>query len=641
MLLTPVVMSAQIVTQKGVAYRYNGEQPRTPLGNVTISYDANKRTTVSGEQDGAFSLTLDGRRMGDRIGLVTVKKREMMVFNQQAVDEWSVRKEPLMLILCNADEFERQKENFINIGRRKAKKEYERQKAELQAQLDESKIQLAEYESRLDKAYEDLDRLNKEIEKYADELARVDRSEIEAGMREVLSLYEQGEVEKALKKLEGLNLTEGFEKTLSRKAYHEQGMETAVKDSAMYVNEIKSAAKVYQNSGEYEKAGEYLKLLADKLHTVDDNWAYAYFCDNQNNFKDAEIYYQQVLALLDRQTDKESLGYQSQKASLLNNLAILYSDTQRLADAEKMYKEALETYRRLAQANPQAYESDVAGTQNNLANLYYATQRLADAEKMFLSALAIRERLAQANPQAYEPDVAHTMNNLANLYSDTQRFDDAEKMFLSALAICERLAQANPQAYEPGVAQTQYNIGLLKVNQEQYTDAIPAFEEALDIYRRLAKVNPAQQQWYEGSLYYLSILYPTVNNYSAAYRINQEWLPILKTNNEDSPDDWRSYYTETLGSQSFYAILMKQHAESEQLAREGLAVDSSRHFIYTNLAAALLFQGKYTEAEKIYRQYKDELKDSFLNDFKQFAEADVIPKEREADVEKIKQMLNE
>ena len=86
---------------------------------------------------------------------------------------------------------------------------------------------------------------------------------------------------------------------------------------------------------------------------------------------------------------------------------------------------------------------------------------------------------------------------------------------------------------------------------------------------------------------------------------------------------------------------MKQYAESEQLAREGLAVDSTRHIIFTNLAAALLFQGKYTEAEKIYRQYMDELKDGFLDDFRQFAEAGVIPKECEADVEKIKQILNE
>jgi hypothetical protein len=35
------------------------------------------------------------------------------------------------------------------------------------------------------------------------------------------------------------------------------------------------------------------------------------------------------------------------------------------------------------------------------------------------------------------------------------------------------------------------------------------------------------------------------------------------------------------------------------------------------------------------------LKDSFLDDFKQFAEAGVISPECEADVEKIKKLLNE
>lgn len=42
-------LSCLAQTQQGVAYRYNGKNPRTPLGNVTISYDADKRTTISGE----------------------------------------------------------------------------------------------------------------------------------------------------------------------------------------------------------------------------------------------------------------------------------------------------------------------------------------------------------------------------------------------------------------------------------------------------------------------------------------------------------------------------------------------------------------------------------------------------------------
>ena len=140
---------------------------------------------------------------------------------------------------------------------------------------------------------------------------------------------------------------------------------------------------------------------------------------------------------------------------------------------------------------------------------------------------------------------------------------------------------------------------------------------------------------------YLTQLYSVVKDYLAAYHLNLEWLPIMKKKYETDSESLQSDYASTLGTQSFYSIFAKQYAEAEQLACEGLSIDSTQHFIYSNLAAALLFQGKYEETEKIYRQYKDELKDAFLDDFKQFAEAGVIPKEREADVERIKRMLEE
>ena len=92
--------------------------------------------------------------------------------------------------------------------------------------------------------------------------------------------------------------------------------------------------------------------------------------------------------------------------------------------------------------------------------------------------------------------------------------------------------------------------------------------------------------------------------------------------------------------QSHNAIFLKKYAEAEQLAREGLAVDSTQIWISGNLAAALLLQGKYSESEPIYRQLKDQ-KDDTLEDFEQFKAAGVIPKEREEDIEKIKRMLDE
>ncbi|WP_423808918.1 tetratricopeptide repeat protein, partial [Prevotella dentalis] len=60
----------------------------------------------------------------------------------------------------------------------------------------------------------------------------------------------------------------------------------------------------------------------------------------------------------------------------------------------------------------------MATSYNNLAVLYSDTQRFQDSEAMYKSALTIYERLAKANPQAYEPDLATSYNNLAVLYSD-------------------------------------------------------------------------------------------------------------------------------------------------------------------------------------------------------------------------------
>ena len=52
-------------------------------------------------------------------------------------------------------------------------------------------------------------------------------------------------------------------------------------------------------------------------------------------------------------------------------------------------------------------------------------------------------------------------------------------------------------------------------------------------------------------------------------------------------------------------------------------------------------QGKYGEAEKLYLLYKNELRDAFLDDFRDFEEIGIIPEEYREDVEKIKRILNE
>ena len=88
-------------------------------------------------------------------------------------------------------------------------------------------------------------------------------------------------------------------------------------------------------------------------------------------------------------------------------------------------------------------------------------------------------------------------------------------------------------------------------------------------------------------------------------------------------------------------ILKREFIKAELCARDGIRVDSNKTFIYSNLASSLLMQGKYDEAEKLYLLYKNELRDTFLDDFIKFEEIGIIPEEYREDVEKIKRILNE
>ena len=215
---------------------------------------------------------------------------------------------------------------------------------------------------------------------------------------------------------------------------------------------------------------------------------------------------------------------------------------------------------------------------------------------MHKQTLAIFERLAQSNPQAYEPDLAMSYNNLAILYSDTQRFADSEAMYKQAIEIRKRLTQSNPQAYSTDLASLYYNIGNLYLFNDHLSESEEMFMASLDIYENLTE---------EGLRYYA----------------NNKWRVLVNL--------------------SFVSIFNYRFTDAEKYSSEAVKMDSTKIFAYTNLASSLLMQGKYEEAEKIYRQYKIELKDGFLSDFAEFERLGIIPEEREKDVERIKAMLNE
>lgn len=391
----------------------------------------------------------------------------------------------------------------------------------------------------------------------------------------------------------------------------------------------------------YEQGIELTRANLSEEELAKSLFEYGHFLQTNKRYDLAEVRYRENLDICQRLAAISPYAYEPDLAGTQNNLGVLYNNTQRYKESEKMYLSALKICQRLTAANPQVYEPDLAMTQNNLGLLYSDIQRYEDSEKMHLSAVEIYRRLAAANPQVYEPDLAETQNDLGILYSDTRRYEESEEMYLSAMEIRRRLAVANPQVYEPGLARTQYNLGCLYSDTRRYEESEKMYLSAMEIRRRLAVANP---QVYEPDLadtqYNLGCLYYNIQRYEESGEMYLSALKVYQRLTVADPQVYEPYLVRACNNLSFLFLAQGNFEEAERYAREGAKYDSTHHTIYTNLAASLLFQGRYAEAEEIYLRYKEELKEDFLSDFEDFYQRGIIPPEREDDVERIKKLLS-
>ena len=871
-LITAFALNGQTL-QKGMAYRYNGKNQRIPLGNVYIKPAASANGVVS-NANGAFTLTLNNLGMGAHIGNVRITKQGMIVFNQQAVDEWSVRKEPLRLILCDAVEFQRQKQNLIQIGERRAKERFDKKLRQLEAVNKSQKLELDVYYSKIDSLETEYQNALKQIDRYADVFVRIDESEVDTLAQKALELFSLGRLDEALSLFKQGEYMQKFadakrtkEKAGQLRLMADSAERLARQDMATFKKSIKAEISCYKLYNDWEKAGELLKKLADASGETEDMLDYAEYCCNQHKYAEAETYLlkcEKMLANAQNDDDilqlaliKNNLGtmyiltqrygeseellkaaldlyrrfrdsnpyiYVVYSSHTISQLGLLYATTMRYADSEALYKDAIDTFEDLAQIEPKAFKRYVADNkkylgdlymkhhlysqaetvytdaleiykqlaeedaetfelyvalaQNDLASCYRKLQKPEQSEALYKSALAICEGWTEKNEAAYLPHLANIEMNLGNLYQKTQRYKEAEEMLKASLQIRNRLAKEHPSAFTADLAKTLTNLGLLYTKTERYAEADTTFNETLNISKELAKDNRkameplladieqdlaslyskmhrwaesealykdvieirkrlskidsyayegglaeaylqlanlyydaqrfadseamfkagigiyekaevgnpedfrkklANAKWQLATVYYnsgkylesgelykealnifeqlnheqpgeysfsifsanlgLSMVYPRLKDYKAAYKLYAKLLPQLESLYAENPALWKETYAQRLMGQSFISNLTGRFKEGEKYALEALAINPSLDVTYTNLAASLLLQGRMDEAEKIYRKYKKQYKDSFLEDFAEYERLKLIPANRRANVERIKKML--
>ena len=234
---------------------------------------------------------------------------------------------------------------------------------------------------------------------------------------------------------------------------------------------------------------ECFDFAADIFSNWDNNLSAANHYAFINSFQVARRYYQ--ICLIKAESDEN-------RATTLNNLAVLQSDQNEYGAAEQSYEAALEVRRKLAEVNPQKYLPYVADTLNNLGNLQLAKNEYGAAEQTYEAALEIYRKLAEVNPQTYLPDVGMTLNNLGNLQRAKNEYGAAEQSYEEALEIRVPFAKLIPEAFEIPLADTYLCLSILYryniINEELSKEYA---QQAVSLYQRYWNFVPHAKKWGE------------------------------------------------------------------------------------------------------------------------------------------------
>ncbi len=409
------------------------------LSGVTVKV-LGGNAVVSGA-NGAFTMRLSS----GNFFLQSVSKRGYVVCDPDVLKKqysWSAG----ALVLVMEDEAQRQAD--INAATRKIRRSMEKQLHQREAEIDALNASNQEKELLIARLYEQQDKNDKLIKEMAERYSSIDYDQVDEFNRMFDAFVQNGELTRAdsllrtRRSVEELgadidNLQAANAEELTEARRHQQNYEQGVQTVRQMLEEY--GTQCYQHyelclmSLKQDSAAYWLEVRADK-DTTNAEWQFdaAYFLHKQNQF--------------------DSAG--------------------------KYYERALEIRRRLAAANPQAYEPYVASTLNNLAILYSVTQRYQESERMYQEALEIRRRLAAANPQVYKPDVATTLNELAYTYMYTADYVKALATIDEAIA----LAPEDADLYD-----SKGEILLAQGNDE---GALAMWRKVLELNPDLLKDNP-------------------------------------------------------------------------------------------------------------------------------------------------------
>jgi tetratricopeptide (TPR) repeat protein len=163
--------------------------------------------------------------------------------------------------------------------------------------------------------------------------------------------------------------------------------------------ELSHHAEEYLHAGELEKAGEILDQILAKEEKEEDLIA-------ANHYNRALVFELQFRPLDALPHLAKAYQYRPEELNYGQAYGRLLLEQNDYANAESVLRAVLDRGHQLVKSDPAAYQPDLVSTLNNLATLYTRTQRLKEAEAAYNEALDVCRQLSKSNPSApYQRDL--------------------------------------------------------------------------------------------------------------------------------------------------------------------------------------------------------------------------------------------
>ncbi|MEM7579049.1 MAG: tetratricopeptide repeat protein [Cyanobacteria bacterium P01_A01_bin.80] len=237
----------------------------------------------------------------------------------------------------------------------------------------------------------------------------------------------------------------------------------------------------------------------EQANYADLNLQFALGREKAGDFKTAELYYQQAVAL------------QPDLVKAHHKLGDVLQKQGKLELALKSYQQAIKI------------KPDHANAYDELGNILQRQSRYREAVGAYTKALEI------------QPNLVASHNNLGNLFKKLNQFDAAIESFKKAITI------------EPNIDCIHYNLGLLYKEQNKLEAAIAAFKKALEVSPKFARAKLGI------CISQLPIIYSTVDEIESRRNRYRTHLQKLAQNVQLASKQERAKLVEAVGAlQPFY-----------------------------------------------------------------------------------------